>query len=313
MTGYILDAAGKKLRLPPLLEWDVSHGFGSPCDSFEAAFLYRPEMEAALRSACRFTAEYRGETVFCGIVDELESSLTAGGCTAVLRGRGLQALMLDSEAESADYYGADTEFILSRHVLPFGIEKPDLSAAGGKRASLSVSSGESHWSVFSRFAEFCLGLSPRFTPQGRLLLDGKSGGRLFSIDSKTPIESMKLVRDRYGVVTRAIVKNRVYGSTVNVDNEAVQGLGMVAQRVINVPRTTGYDAMRHTGAYQIKKSMEDFDRVSLALPEPFAAFPGDRLSIASSPLGISGEYLVRASRSWAGAMDCGTELELRRA
>lgn len=313
MTGYILDEAGKKHRLPPLLEWDVSHGFGSPCDSFEAVFLYRPEMEGALRSACRFTAEHGGETVFCGVVDELEASLTAGGLTAVLRGRGLQALMLDSEAESADYYGADAEFILSRHVLPLGIEKPDLSAAGEKRASLSVSSGESHWSVFARFAEFCLGLSPRFSPEGKLLLDGKSGGRSFSVDGKTPVESIKLVQDRYGVVIRAIVKNRVYGSTAEVDNEAVRGLGMEARRVISVPRTTGYDAMRHTGAYQIEKSMEDFDRVSLTLPEPFAAFPGDRLSIASSPLGISGQYLVRSSRSWAGAADCGTELELRRA
>ncbi|MGN1002560.1 MAG: hypothetical protein ACI4PC_07285 [Oscillospiraceae bacterium] len=312
MTGYIFDAAGRKWQLPPLLDWDLSHGFGSPCDSFQVGFLYQPEMEAPLEAACRFAAEHGGETVFFGVVDELEVSLTAAGLTAALRGRGMQALMLDSEAESADYYGADAAFIVSRHVLPLGIEQPDLSAAGGKRASLSVSSGESHWSVFSRFAEFCLGLSPRFDPRGKLLLDGKSGGRVFSVDGKTPVEAMSLVQDRYGVVTKALVKNRVYGTTVEVDNPAVEGLGMQARRVINVPRRTGYDAMRHTGAYQIQKSMEDFRRVSLSLPEPFAAFPGDRVELQDSPLGLEGRYLVRASRSWGSAGGCGTVLEIKK-
>lgn len=311
MTGYILDAAGKKHQLPPLLEWDMSHGFCSPCDSFQVRFLYQAEMEEPLRRACRFSAEHEGETVFFGVVDELEISLTAAGLTADLRGRGMQALMLDNEAESADYFGADAEFIVSRHVLPLGIEPPDLGAAGGKRVSMVVECGESHWSVFSRFAEFCLGLSPRFDPQGRLLLDGKSGGRELTIDDKTPVESMNLVQERYGVVTRAIVKNRAAGTTVNVDNEKVEGLGMMAQRVINVPRKTGYDAMRHTGAYQIRKSMEDFVRVSLSVPELFAAFPGDRVSIASSRLAISGDYLVYGVRSWANAGGCGTALELR--
>lgn len=311
MTGYIIDAAGKKLRLPPLLDWELDHGFCSPCDSFLVSFRYTADMETALRQACRFTAEHDGETVFTGVVDELELSLTANGMTGLLRGRGMQALMLDSEAESADYYGADTEFILKRHVLPFGIDCVYPDEVRDRRVSMSVSSGESHWSVFSRFAEFCLGLSPRFDRNGRLLTDGRSGGRSLGVDDRTAIKAMSLVQDRYGVITSALVKNRVYGSSVEVTNEETEGLGMCARRVINVPRRTGYDAMRHTGAYQIQKSMADFVRLSLTLPEPLAAFPGDRLGIASSPLGVSGGYIVQSSRSWANAAGCGTVLELR--
>ena len=311
MEAVIYDAAGAAYALPTLLRWDVSHGFCSPCDSFEAAFLYDASMLPALRSACRFVGTYGGETVCCGVIDELEVKADPNGCLAVLRGRGYQALLLDSEAESADYYNADTAFILDRHVRPFGVTDVEVGACAGKSASLSVNSGESHWSVVQRFAEFCLGVKPRFTPGGRLLLDGAESGRTFTVDERTPVTAQVFAQERYGVVSRALVKNRARGTQTAVENESFAAIGGQSERVINVPRKTGFDAMRHTGAYQIGKSGADFLRCRLTLPQCFAAFPGDRVVLERTPLGVSGEFFVSASRCCADGTGCETVLELR--
>ena len=312
MEGTIYDAAGGAYRLPVLLSWDVSHGFCSPCDSFTVTFLYDKTMLPPLEAACRFSAEHGREAVFCGVVDEFELSADSGGCLCTLHGRGLQALLLDSEAESAEYYNATTEYILSRHVRPLGVTEVDLGALGGRSASLSVSSGESHWSVLRRFAEFCLGVQPRFTPAGTLLLDGADSGRSFTVDGGTPVTAQTYGQDRYGVISEAIVKNRVRGTRVTVDNPAFQEIGGSCSRVINVPRMTGFDAMRHTGAYQIAQSEADFIRCRLTLPALFAAFPGDRAVLNATPLGITGEFTVRASRCFADGKRAGTVLDLRK-
>lgn len=311
MEGRVYDAAGQGWDLPVLLRWDVSHGFCSPCDCFEVEFLYEPEMLGTLRAACRFSAFHEGRTVFCGVVDEVELSADDSGRSAVVRGRGMQALLLDSEAESADYSGADLDFILQRHVRALGVAEIERGALAGSAAAFSVSSGESHWSVLSRFAEFCLGVRPRFSPEGAMVLDGGDSGRRFQLDGAAGVGAQRLTIDRYGVLSAAVVKNRVLRTSVTVENEAFQALGGQCVRVLNVPRHTGFDAMRHTGAYRIAKSREEFFRLRVELPGLFAAFPGDRAAVTGSSLGVSGEMLVWSSRCFADAERAGTVLELR--
>ena len=314
MTAFVYDANGTGWQLPALLRWDVSHGFCSPCDSFEVEFIYAPEMLDALRAACRFRGEWEGETVFFGVVDEFELSAGEGGCTCTLLGRGMQALLLDSQAESADYYDADTDFVLRRHVYACGVTGADAGAYAASRATLSVSAGESHWSVVKNFAEFCLGLRPRFSAEGILLLDGDDSGRVFNVSGRTPVTAQSYAQERYGVISRVLVKNRTKGgTTVTVENEAFQAIGGNCVRIVSVPRKTAYDAMRHTGSYQIAKSREDSLRCRLTVPQCFAAFPGDRAVLLETPLGISGTFKVLASRCFANGSGAGTVLELRQA
>lgn len=311
MTAEIYDAAGNRWALPVLLHWDFSYGFCKACDCFEAAFLYDAAMLPALRAACRFRAEYEGKTVFFGVVDEVELRADGKGATAALRGRGLQALLLDSEAESADYYGVDAAFLLEKHILPFGVTEVDVGDCGARRASFSVSSGESHWSVVQRFAEFCCGTKPRFTPEGHLLLDGAKSGETLRIDARSAVTAQTFAQERYGVISSVIVKNRSLGSRVKVENAEFIELGGASERVVNVPRKTGFDAMRHTASYQIAQSGADFVRCRLTLPQRFAAFPGDTVELNDSPLGVRGTFFVAASRCRADASACATELDLR--
>lgn len=313
MDAVIFDRFGAETALPTLLRWDLSHGFCSPCDSFEVSFLYDGSLLPALKAACRFRARHDGKTVFYGVVDEFGATADDNGCVCTLRGRGMQALLLDSQAESAEYYGADTAYILSRHVTPFGVTDIDVGALQNRSASLEVSSGESHWSVVSRFAEFCLGVTPRFTPTGRLVLDGKRSGNDISVTAATPVTAQVFAQDRYGVISEAIVKNRSLGTVLTVRNEDFLAMGGKCVRVINVPRKTGFDAMRHTAAYRIAKSKVDLTRCRLTLPALFAAFPGDRAALQSTPLGVTGNFYVSASRCFASGTNAGTVLDLRQA
>ena len=311
MDAWIYDANGRSSYLPVLLEWDISHGFCSPCDCFSVRFLYSPEMLEPLRAACRFRAAFEGRCVFSGVVDELELSAGPGGRIAVLRGRGLQALLLDSQAESADYAAADLAYLLKHHVLPFGVTELELPDTAPVRAAISVRSGESHWSVLRRYAEFCLGLRPRFSPEGKLILDGAESGKRLRIAGDSPVTFQRLVQDRYGVLSDVIVKNRAARSSVTVENAPFKAIGGKCVRVLNVPRYTGFDAMRHTGQYQIEKSRAEFLRWSITLPECFAAFPGDLVTVSDSPLGLAGEFCVKTSRCRADGSSAETTLELR--
>lgn len=311
MTAYITLCSGESRKLPELLSWDFTHGFCSPCDCFEVSFLYSRELLEPLRTAVRLRAEHDGETVFSGVVDELSLSADAAGCAAVLRGRGLQALLLDNEAESADYSGAAADFILARHAAPFGVTDVDFEGTEGVRVSLSVGAGESCWNVIDKFAQFGAGLRPRFTSGGRLVLNGESGGRERRFGAGTAVSAQSFTQDRYGVISAALVKNRARGSETLVENPEFLALGGCCRRVVTMPRKSAFDAMRHTGTYQIRRSAENFRRCSLTVPGLFAAFPGDTAVLEGTPLGTDGSFLVWQSRCWADAHSAGTVLELR--
>ena len=312
MKAWIYDKDGRGWLLPDILSWDISHGFGSPCDSFQLSFLHDGEMADTLSNAVGFRAEYEGRTVFVGRVDEFILSADAHGSRARLLGRGLQALLLDNEAESADYYNADLNYILSRHVQEMGIEHIDCGLAAGRAALFSVESGMSHWGVLQEFTSLCCGVRPRFSPEGALLVDGERGGQSFVFDSGTGFISAEYREDRYGVISSVKVKKYSSGGSITEENREFLDKGGACHRVINVPKKTSYDSMRFTARYQMEKSMDNYRVLKLTLPWTFAAFPGDRLEVKDLPLGVSGHFLVVASRCQGDGSGGSTQLEMRR-
>lgn len=308
MTGYIKSYSGIEYELPVLLSWDISHGIGTPCDSFEVTFAYDATMLTHLSNATRFRAVHGGVTVFTGVVDEFEAQAGGQGQVCALCGRSLAALLLDNEAEAAEYYGASMQFILDKHVYPWGI-----SSVRYKSMSISglftVSSGASSWGVLEEFAWFGGGVRPRFTKDGILLLNDESGDS-FSIDATSPISAQTYGESRYGVISTVLVKNKSAGTSSTVNNDSFIAKGGKCRRVVNVPRTTSYDTMRYTGKYQIESSARDYVVCTLTMPELFTAFPGDKIALKHSPLGITGSFTVEKSRCFAGDTGAGTTLTL---
>lgn len=308
MTGYLTDGAGNVWRLPALLSWDVTHGLGEPSDCFAVRFLYAPDMAGILYAASRFFAEYGGKTVFTGVVDEYEITADETGMTASVNGRGLAALLLDNEAEAAEYYGASLDFILERHVVPCGITEIRKKAMGAASV-FRVTSGESEWKVLREFCRFCGGVLPRFTKEGVLLLDGAEGDLLWLDAASGAAQTFRGTRS--GVISEVLVKT-ARGMSVPVENTAFKARGGSARRIVTVPRYTGYDAMRYTGAWQIEQSERDAEVFCVTLPEPFAAFAGDVVTLSGSPLGMAGTFTVSESRTRTGGDGAETNLKLVR-
>lgn len=121
MRGRIITARGAVYALPALLRWRICRTGGVPCDSFEAVCLYRPEMAEVLDAACRFEAVEDGKICLRGVIDEWSAALSGDGRLLTLAGRGLAALLLDSDTEAAVYQWAGVQELVRRYVMPSGV------------------------------------------------------------------------------------------------------------------------------------------------------------------------------------------------
>ncbi len=224
MELYIIDPAGGRWQLPALRSWDISHGYCEPCDCFSVETDYAPDMLETLRRAAEAEGIYEGSTVFRGRVDGFRVRCSGTGLSMNIWGRSMQALMLDNEAESADYMSPDLNFILERHVKALGITNVDAAGAAGQTLTYSVGNGWSHWKAFSSFAEFCCGLRPRFAPDGTLVVDGERPGRLLALGTGAAAE-MEYCEDRSGVISAATVKRRYTAQSARLENPEFIALG----------------------------------------------------------------------------------------
>lgn len=310
MNGWLLTADGQRWALPAMLEWELDYGCATPCDSFRVVCLWDAGQEELLTRAVRFEAREGEETVFVGVVDECVVARTGAGSRLEISGRGLAALLLDNEAQSAEYTLAQTEDILRDHVLPYGIEvarQEKLPAVRG----FSVSAGSSEWSVLYQFARFYGGVTPRFDRKGHLILAGWDDGVARTIDTRTAVTSMVEKYRRYGVLSEVWVRDRGTSAKVEkVVNRGFQANGGQSRRMFTMPEKSNYQAMRYQGEYQLEKSRQRQVELEVELPVAFAAWPGELVRIVRGNPAVDGHW--RVARAVVSMDDGGyrTRLEL---
>ncbi len=142
-----------------------------------------------------------------------------------------------------------------------------------------------------------------------MLLNDKLGA-VRRINSGSSVFSVKRRDCRYGVISSVLVKNRVTGARYTVHNEKFEARGGDSRRVLTVPKTTGADAMRYTGEYQIRESASGKNTIEVGLTTQFAGFAGDVAELDLPEMNLSGRYRIIKSRCWADANDAGTYLTL---
>ena len=80
----------------------------------------------------------------------------------------------------------------------------------------------------------------------------------------------------------------------------------------DVYKRQSYDKMRYTGKFQIESSEEEQIVCSVSLPALFAAFPNDIVSLQMTQVGITGEFRVSETTTWADGSSAGTEIKMIR-
>ena len=109
---------GQEWELPTAVSWKFCYGTDTPCDSFSLRCLWEQGQEKVLSGTCRFYADWDGERVFTGVVDEFAVLCGKDGLYLELAGRGMAALLLDNEAMPAEYQRATRADIVANHVTP---------------------------------------------------------------------------------------------------------------------------------------------------------------------------------------------------
>lgn len=308
MTGYVSREDGTQFQLPTPLEWAFTYTTGYPCDSFQMTCVWDGVDESPLLWRT-FLAVENGETVFCGLVDEVETSLSKGGQLMELSGRGMAALLLDNEAVGQDYEVATLADILKDHVTCFGVEVGHCDSFSPV-SNFSVTTGSSAWAVLYEFCCYYGGISPRFEVDGTLTLTRWTEGEQVVIGDAAPVTALRCVDRRYGVISEIFMRNKVTQMELTMENEGYCGMGGRCRRVMTLPSDSTYQSARYTGQYQLDVSAGALFRLEVTVAEGFVAWPGQLVTVERSDWGRNGTYRVMESEVSLGADGYVTRLEL---
>ena len=291
MTGRIITCRHEIYELPELLEWTVVHTGSVPCDTYSVTFLYDNTMAEQLHLAAGFLAMEGGEVMLRGIVDEYTVELGRNGLLATVAGRGYAARLLDNESRPMTYETATLEEIVRNHVTPYGITAAEIGAVRAT-APYTVAAGTSQWKVLESFCRPFGGFEPRFGRDGRVIAAPEKRGGQLTIDDDSPVLSCVLREDHYGVLTEVLVIDKTRNVSYTVQNRDMMEREGQCRRVVYTPGQSTGAALRYTGEYQIRESAKDERLVELTLPGSFVAFPGDRVELNLSRMGLQGSYRV---------------------
>ncbi len=309
MRCWVRMGDGGEMELPTAVSWRFCYGTGTPCDSFFLRCLWERGQEELLGGACRFYAQWEGERVFTGVVDEFAVTCGAQGLYLELSGRGMAALLLDNEAMTAEYQRCGWADIEAGHVAPYGIP-----TAGGEGLPVvegfTVASGESEWSVVRRYACYYGGVVPRFDREGRLVLGGHQDGQTLRVREGGGVTGWEYREERHGVLSQVAVRRRTTWGTQWVSDPEFIAQGGCARRVITVPNTTGTAAMRYTAGYQLRAARSGRVRLRLTLAGAFLAWPGQLVQVELEGFGKNGIYRAAQSEVACGGGGISTTLTL---
>ncbi len=281
MTGYLILADGREIRLPTLSGWKVCHTSGQPCDCFELTCPVDSAFEQLLETVVRFRGEYDGKTVFYGVTDEMRFTYGRNGLVFFASGRGMAALLMDNQLGEAEYEAVSLAELCRIYADPFEV-KYELGEYGNCTAGMTVTASASCWKVITDFTKNAMAMYPRFDREGVMVL-GNRGGENRVIDD---ITEAILTLKRYGVISRLYINGAgcVY-------NQNALSRGIQCQKVITSSALA---------QYQIDQAEKGYFTLTVTLPEPFGAFPGDSVRLNGQVFG--GTYLVDEAES---AMDSG--------
>ena len=308
MTGFLTDYKGQRFKLPSFISWEINHTDGkSGTDSFEIKIPYEKTMAEPLENAVNFSLEYKGETVFYGVLDEYEVSISDKGMVALVSGRGMGAYLLDNRCEGEEFVSCTLSDMLRKYVTPYGI-KIGRCDDMAPMYDYSVSVNESCLSALSGYTQFAGDITPRFSKDGKLMLT-KSGGSKFKADI-AEASDFTLRSRRYGVLSSVKVVT-ADGTQKIAENTAFLNKKGSATAVVTVPRKTSGNMIRYTGSYQIEKSCEGRYAVQMTVSQLFPCFPAD-VCILNSDFCEKGEYTVSETCCFGDENGYGTTIKLVR-
>lgn len=305
MTIRLSAPDGSCWEVPALREWCVVWTDGSACDSIELTFPCAADDREKLARATRVWAYEDGKTVFCGVVDEATVTLDGHGRTALVSGRGLGARLRDNEVRAKTFARAFLADILAEYAAPYGIDRTS-GTIPQTLASFAVDSGDTAWTALSGFCRHAAGRTPRFAPDGTLVLGAPETSPSLRFDGSAQALAR---RCRYGVLSEQVTVDRSTGRQTVAQNRAVADAGVCCRRVTAASGTLLH-ASDYTAEQRLAQSAGEWSTLTLTLPGGFLAEPGQLAQVTLDGLGIAGRYRVTevTTRLDADGLTCQIEM-----
>lgn len=292
MTGYMILADGREVKLPRLRKWKTCHTSGEACDCFELQCPLDSAFDELLETAVRFRGEHDGQTVFFGVPDEMSFSFSDSGLVFFASGRGMAALLMDNQPGEAEYEAVTLGELCRIYAEPFGIEY-DLGANAALAAAVTVTATASCWKIITDFTKSLAAVVPWFTKEGKMVLTRHMSKPLVITDTTGAMLTLK----RYGVISQLYINGVGY-----IYNQDALSRGIECQKVVAASSTTGQ--------YQMNEAKKGYFTLTVTLPDAFKAFPGDRVSLKGGM--FMGEYVVEEAESSGGPGGCFCTLTLKK-
>lgn len=286
MTGTIRTYGGASYQLPELLKWRVCHSAGGACGDYEVSFLYNEKLYAALDAATRFSAQFSGQTVFTGVVDEFTIKTEARGTVCTLSGRSMAALLLDNEVGAEAYATARIEDIIKKYVQPTGIQTI-INARLPALEMYSVAAGNSMYGALADFVYYGAGLHPWFDADGRLIIGSPLKYKYVRLGEGVTAS----YRDkRYGVVSHVNYMGTVFSGSF-------AGEGGIRTKYIAEIGKNSYKTGDRLAQLALYATAAERRTLTVTVPKAFAAMPYDYVQVKGFDPRGSGWYQVAGAES----------------
>ncbi len=173
---------------------------------------------------------FLGDTfIFSGLVDEQELLINAAGRWVTLTCRSRAALLCDNEALPAQYLETGIDSIFERHVRPYGFSEMRVSRQP-PLPSFLVAKGDSELDVLARFCLLSGYPSPRFTPDGCLILTDPKGQSSWQVSNTAkgaiPFLSVSKKLARHTCISEIYLKNHdgIYCTVIENPHAIAHGI-----------------------------------------------------------------------------------------
>ena len=232
--------------------------------------------------------------MFTGVVDDFEISMSKKGLLAEVTGRGLAALLLDTQVRAAEYLSAQLPDIISHYVTPCGITKLEMQSMPPV-SNFVVETGYTCFQVLAGFCRHSAEIFPRFSADGTLVLKKETtSGKVITIrDCCTQAHFSK---NRYGLIATQVLINTRNGQRIEARNEEFLARG---GRSIRVNGITGQKvrAIWRGAQQRIDDAKRNSEILTIEVPGAFVAEPLDEVQVFLPELGISNTYTVQEAEA----------------
>lgn len=294
MTAEVILCGGKRVLLPPLLQWSVCRTDGDPCGSFRLRVCMAEKSAQILDKVLEIRCREGAKTVFAGVVDDAEILVSEDGIFLEMTGRSMAAKLLDNQVRAQEFVSAQLTDILKTYVYPYGIDKVDADRMDAV-PQFVVETGYTCWQVLAGFCRHSADIFPRFSADGTLILKKNADRARFRILPEQ-ILSLRDGHSRYAAASKQTLINTRNGQLQTAVNEAFTNSGVKRERVAALTGTK-LRANFRTAQQRIDDTAKLTRQVQIELLGSFLAEPCDLVELSVPQIGLSGVFSVQAVKS----------------